>query len=106
MPTSKPPEEASPDIAADWLALRDDITKLTASVSELVRAEATATSDTVLGAVNDVRQKFSEQTTDVKDRLSGAGSDLETAIQRNPLMAMLIAMVAGLLIGLLSRPHK
>lgn len=106
MTSANPREDVSQDIAADLASLRDDIAKLTASVSELVRAEATATTNTVLGAVNDARQKFSERASEAQDRLSGAGSDVEATIKRNPLMAVLVAMAAGVLIGLLSRPHK
>lgn len=47
MPDTKPTEKASQVSAADLAALRDDITKLTASISELVPEQASATTNTV-----------------------------------------------------------
>jgi hypothetical protein len=47
MPDTKPIEKASQVSAADLAALRDDITKLTASISELVPEQASATTNTV-----------------------------------------------------------
>jgi len=47
MPDTKPIEKASQVSAADLAALRDDITKLTASISELVPEQASATTSTV-----------------------------------------------------------
>jgi ElaB/YqjD/DUF883 family membrane-anchored ribosome-binding protein len=106
MTNENPFAETSQNFAADLAALRDDITKLSSSVTELVRGQASATSDTVFGAVDSARQKLSETASDAKDRLTGAGSDLEATIERNPLIAVLIAMAAGLLIGLMSRARK
>jgi ElaB/YqjD/DUF883 family membrane-anchored ribosome-binding protein len=106
MPNIKPLEDASQDFAADLAALRDDIAKLTASVSALVRAQASATTDTVLGAVEQARRKLSEGAADAKDHVGTVGPDIEAAIERNPLTAVLVAMAAGLLIGILSRSRK
>jgi hypothetical protein len=47
MPDTKPIEKASQVSAADLAALRDDITKLTVSISELVPEQASATTSTV-----------------------------------------------------------
>ena len=47
MPDTKPTEKASQVSAADLAALRDDITKLTASISELVPEQASATTSKV-----------------------------------------------------------
>jgi ElaB/YqjD/DUF883 family membrane-anchored ribosome-binding protein len=106
MPNIKHLEEASQDFAADLAALRDDIAKLTASVSALARAEASSTTNTVLGAVDQARKKFTEGAANAQDRVGAVGSDVEAAIARNPLIAVLAALVAGLLIGILSRSQK
>jgi ElaB/YqjD/DUF883 family membrane-anchored ribosome-binding protein len=106
MPPHKPVEEASREIAADLAALREDIAKLTASVAELVQAEASATTNTVLGAVGDARRKLSESSAQAQDHVKSVGADLEAAIERNPLVAVLGAIVAGFLIGTLTRPGK
>ncbi|MEJ0094428.1 MAG: hypothetical protein WDN46_13610 [Methylocella sp.] len=106
MTNDKPFEEASHNFAADLTALREDITRLSASVTELVRGQASVTTESVFGAVDAARQKLSDGASDAKDRLAGASSDLEATIERNPLIAVLIAMAAGLLIGLMSRARK
>jgi ElaB/YqjD/DUF883 family membrane-anchored ribosome-binding protein len=106
MASNKPVEEAPQDFAADLAALRDDFTKLTSSVSEIIRTHTAATTNTVFDAVDNARQKISDTASKTQDRVAGASTDLETTIERNPLAAVLIAMVAGILIGLLSRGRK
>lgn len=103
MSNAKPLEDASQDIAADLAALREDIANLTASVSALLHAEASAKADTVLGVVERARQKISETAAEAKDRAATAAPDLEAAIERNPLTAVLVALAAGFLFGMLSR---
>src|ERR1700722_1062831 len=99
MTETKMLDESAQDFAADLAALRADIVKLTASVTNLVKAETAATTDNFYGAVDAARQKLSDGALEAKDRLSGASSDLEASIERNPLIAVLIAMAAGLVIG-------
>jgi hypothetical protein len=88
MATIKPVEEVSQDFTADLTALRDDVAKLTSSVSEFMRIESATTTST-----DNARQKIS-------------GTDLATTIEHKPMVAALIAMVAGMLVGLLSRGRK
>ncbi len=95
MTSSKPD-----DFAADFAALRADVAKLTSSVSELIRTHAAATTNTVFDAVDNARQKVSDTAGKAQDRVAGASRDLETTIEHNPLAAVLIAMVAGLFIGI------
>ena len=106
MTETKLMEEATRDVSADLNALREDISRLTETVTKLVKAEATATTDTVYGAVDAARQKLVDGASDARQRLAGASSDLEATIERNPLMAVLIALGAGLIIGLLIHARK
>ncbi len=106
MQMTKPIEEATQDFTADLAALREDITKLTMSVTDLVRSQATSTADTMLGAVDTARRKMSDTATDAQDRVTAFSSELEATIERNPLTAIGVAVGAGILIGLLSRPRK
>jgi ElaB/YqjD/DUF883 family membrane-anchored ribosome-binding protein len=121
MSSVKPVQEASQEFAADFAtlrndvtkeftadlaALRDDVTKLTSSLSEFIRTQTAATTNTVFDAVDNARQKISDTASKAQDRVAGASTDLETTIERNPLVAVLIAMVAGILVGLLSRGRK
>ncbi len=106
MQMTKPIDEATQDFTADLAALRDDITKLTLSVTDLVRSQATSTADTMLSAVDTARRRVSDSAIDAQDRVTALTSDLETAIERNPLTAIGVAVGAGILIGLLSRPRR
>lgn len=106
MASNKPLEEASQDFAADLAALRGDVAILTSSLSEIIRTQTAATANTVFDAADNARQKISDTASKAQDRVAGASTDLEATIERNPLSAVLIAMVAGILIGLLSRGRQ
>lgn len=106
MQMTKPIDEAAQDFASDLAALREDITKLTLSVTQLVRAQASTTADSMLGAVDSARKRISDTATDAQDRVTALSTDLEATIERNPLTAILVAIGAGILIGLLSRTRK
>lgn len=106
MANIKPVEEATQDFTTDLAALRDDVAKLSSSVSDFIRSQTTATTNTVVDAVDNARQKISDTAGKAQDRVAGASSELEATIERNPLAAVLIAMVAGILVGLLSRGRK
>jgi ElaB/YqjD/DUF883 family membrane-anchored ribosome-binding protein len=99
-------ERATHDLTADLTDLRNDISKLSASVLELVQNQAGAAKQQVLGAADEARQKFSAQTAEAKDRLSAITTDLENSIERSPFTAVLAGAIAGFLIGILIRPHK
>lgn len=99
-------EKASVDLTADLAALRDDISKLSASVLELVQQQAQSAKSQVLGAVDGARQKFAEQSADARDRLGALTSDLESTIERNPYTAIVAGAIAGFLLGILVRPAR
>jgi ElaB/YqjD/DUF883 family membrane-anchored ribosome-binding protein len=56
--------------------------------------------------VDNARQKISGAASKAQDRVTGATTDLEATIERNPLVAVLIALGGGILVGLLSRGRK
>ena len=106
MANIKPVEEATQDFSADLTALRDDVTKLTSSVSEFIRSQTVATTNTVADAVDSAKQKISDTASKAQDHMAGTSADLESAIERNPLAAVLVALVVGLIVGLVSRGRK
>jgi ElaB/YqjD/DUF883 family membrane-anchored ribosome-binding protein len=106
MASIKAVEEATQDFSSDLAALRDDVTKLTSSVTEFIRSHTAATSSNVVDAVGSAKQKISDTASKAQDRVTGASADLESTIERNPLAAVLIAMVVGLVVGGLSRGRK
>ena len=58
MANIKPVEEATEDFTADLAALRDDVAKLSSSVSDFIRSQTAATTNTVADAVDNARQKI------------------------------------------------
>ena len=105
MASIKPGKETSQDFAADLASLRDDVAKLNSSLSEFIRIHATST-NTVFEAADNAPQKISDTANKAHDPVAGATTDLETTIEHKPMVAALIAMVAGMLVGLLSRGRK
>ncbi|MBV8849870.1 MAG: hypothetical protein JOZ16_09850 [Methylobacteriaceae bacterium] len=113
---------------ADLATLREDFAKLSSSVADLVKLQANQASAAMRGAIGDARDRIASTTADAKDRLAGhaadaqgrimdkavdaqdrfmaATADFETAIERNPLVAVLIALFIGLLMGTLSRSRR
>ena len=128
--------QASEDFASDLAALRDDIARLTGSVSDLLRHRANDASnqaynifgqardkatkhasrarddfanrasdarDDLSNRASDLRDRLADHASDAQDRFGSISSDIETRIERNPLTAVVVAAIAGLLMGLLSR---
>jgi hypothetical protein len=59
-----------------------------------------------MDTVESAQQKFSDGASEAHNRFRGAGSDIEAMIERNPLVAMLAALSAGLLIGMMSGTRR
>ena len=121
-------QQSPGQISADLARLRDDFAKLSASVADLVKAQAGQASAAMRSAVGDARERLASSTAETRERLAGraadaqgrimdkaadaqdrfmaATADLEATIERNPLTAVLIALFLGLLMGALSRPRR
>ncbi len=123
------------DLSADFTALRDDVRRLTSLVSDLAgdgadRARGRVSDgvdqarDRMASTVDQARDRWSStmdgardrwsstadrlasQASGVSDRVRGAGAELEARVERNPLTAVMIAVVGGLLIGAMSRSRR
>ena len=99
-------KDVSKDFAENFASLRDDVAKLTTSITELVRSQASTTTGTVMEAVKGAGQKLSDSTTEAQNQLRGIGSDIEATIERNPLAAVLTALSAGLIIGMVTGARR
>jgi ElaB/YqjD/DUF883 family membrane-anchored ribosome-binding protein len=106
MASIKSVEDVTEDFGRALEALRDDIAKLTSSVSEFVSSQTTATTNKVVGAVDNAQKKLSDTASNVQDRVSGASAHLEATVERNPFIAVFVAMVAGLIVGMVSRARS
>jgi ElaB/YqjD/DUF883 family membrane-anchored ribosome-binding protein len=94
---------ASSDLTSDLAALREDIAKISAAVMDLVQEK---TANGVSNAVDGARQTLSNKAAEAQDKVSSISADVEATIERNPLVAVLIAALAGFVVGVLSRSHK
>lgn len=106
-------EKIARELSSDFLALRTDLRKLTGVVSDLANEQAESTRSGFSGAIDRARDRFSDtsdrftsQASQAGDRLRGAQADIETRIGKNPMTAVMIAVVGGLLIGALSRSRR
>jgi hypothetical protein len=52
------------------------------------------------------RQNLSDGAAEAQNRLRGVGADIEATIERNPFAAVLTALSAGLLIGMMSGARR
>ena len=96
--------KSSQDFAADLASLRDDVAKLNSSLSEFIRTHSATNSNTVFDAADNAPQRISGTANKAYDH--GTTTDVKTTIEHKPMVAALIAMVAGMLVGLLSRGRK
>jgi ElaB/YqjD/DUF883 family membrane-anchored ribosome-binding protein len=94
------------DFGEDLAALRADIAKLTTSVAELAKGQASSAASSMVDAIDQARQKVSDTAGDAQSRMKSAAGDLEASIERNPLTAVMIALVAGLVVGLFTRAAR
>ncbi len=117
-------EKLARDLSADFLGLRDDVRRLTDLVADLagssadqargrasdrvdqVRDRFSSTLEGARGRMSSAADRFAAQASDVTERVRGAGAELEARVERNPLTAVMIAVVGGLLIGAMSRARR
>jgi ElaB/YqjD/DUF883 family membrane-anchored ribosome-binding protein len=94
------------NISADLATLRADVARLSASVAELLRHEANQAQDRVKDVVGSAREQLANSATEAREKVRSASAELEATIERNPLTAVAIAMVCGLLLGRIGRDRR
>ena len=96
-------EGVTADIGSDLAALRRDIAHLAEAIRGLVAVQTEAAGVRLSGAMGDAKSKISNAADDAQNSVRAASGEIEAAIDRNPLTAVLIALVVGMFIGLISR---
>ncbi len=91
------------DTTVHLAALRQDIARLSESVSALLHNPAPGVAQHVSDAVDDAKAKLSSTAADVKSRVKVAGGEIEASIERNPLTAVMISFGVGVALGMMSR---
>ncbi|MDF2118970.1 hypothetical protein PY365_25710 [Roseiarcaceae bacterium H3SJ34-1] len=92
--------------AEDYNSLREDIAKLSDTVSKLVAKQAEEASAKVKDAMGSAKTVMSDTASKAQDRALSAGAEIEASIERNPYSAVLIALGVGVALGLLNRSRS
>jgi ElaB/YqjD/DUF883 family membrane-anchored ribosome-binding protein len=100
---SRSADDGAGDLAADLAALRRDVVRLGETLTALVQQQTQAAGHRVSEAVGDARDKIASTAADAQNRVRAVSGEIEAYVERNPLMAVLIALGVGLSLGLLSR---
>ncbi|HTZ71269.1 MAG TPA: hypothetical protein VMB71_11515 [Acetobacteraceae bacterium] len=98
-------ERPAAELSTDLAALRQDIGRLTDTISELVQHQARAAAAHVSEAMAEAKEHIAHGSADARGRLHAASGDLESSIKRNPVTAVLIAFAIGMSFGMFSRPR-
>lgn len=83
----------------DLTGLRDEVAKLSKSVADMLQKQAATTRDQVVDAVSSASEILSDAASVAKEKFVSVEADLEERIKGNPMMAVGIAVVVGVLIG-------
>ena len=102
---TKSTERTAGDLAADLAALRQDVARLTETMSTLVQHQTQAAGHRVSEAVDDVKVKIASTAADAQSRIRAASGEIGACIEQNPFTAVLIALGVGMSLGLVSRPR-
>lgn len=94
---------AKEDIADDLAALRRDIAHLTEAMRGLAEDKTQAAGLRLSEAMGDAKNKISNAADDASKQVWMASGEIEAAVDRNPLTAVLIALGVGIAIGLVSK---
>ena len=96
-------EPTAGDFATDLAALRQDVARLAATMSELLRNQTRAAGHRVFEVVGDARDMLSGTAANAQNHVGAARDALEARGGRHPLTMTLVALGVGLSLGLLSR---
>ena len=99
-------EDNAADIVADLAKIRDDIAKLSGAMGELLLKQASTAGDQVRDAVDGARASFASSSNDAQATMYKASADLEGKIERNPMTAVLVALAAGLVLGMSTHARR
>jgi ElaB/YqjD/DUF883 family membrane-anchored ribosome-binding protein len=86
----------------DLSQLRDDIARLTQTVSDLAQKQVAFSRDQVAGVVSAAGDSLSQSAAVAQDKFAAVEGDVEARIKRNPWGAVAVAGLIGLVIGKMS----
>jgi ElaB/YqjD/DUF883 family membrane-anchored ribosome-binding protein len=86
----------------DLSRLRDDIAKLTQTVTDLAQKQIASSRGQVAGVVGAAGESLSQSAAVAQDKFAAVEGDVEARIKKNPWGAVAVAGLIGLLIGKMS----
>src|SRR6202789_3615063 len=86
----------------DMSRLREEIAKLTQTVSDLAQKQVASSRDQVAGVVGAAGDNLSQSAAVAQDKFAAVEGDVEARIKKNPWGAVAVAGLIGLLIGKMS----
>lgn len=105
-PSNGASAHASQDIHEQLTALKDDIAKLTHTLSGLVKAQAGEAVSQVKQAAGDAAAAGSDLAARATQSVRTSSAEIEAYVERNPWSAVLIAGGIGMMLGLMNRSSK
>jgi ElaB/YqjD/DUF883 family membrane-anchored ribosome-binding protein len=100
------PNSVTEDPPVDIAALRQEIDQLSAKLGALLRDGADGAGHRIADAVGDTKDRLAGTAAEARQRFDAAGAEIESHIERNPLVAMLVSFGIGVALGVLSRPRR
>ena len=89
----------SHDVEGEFGAVKDDLAKLRADITNLSAAIKELTSDTVHDQIDSLKGRIDRLTHDAKNQGRQALDDLADHIEERPVSSVLIAFGVGILLG-------
>jgi ElaB/YqjD/DUF883 family membrane-anchored ribosome-binding protein len=89
----------SHDVEGEFSAVKDDLAKLRADITNLSAAIKELTSDRLHEQIDSLKGRIDRVTHDAKDQGRQALDDLADHIEERPVSSVLIAFGAGILLG-------
>jgi ElaB/YqjD/DUF883 family membrane-anchored ribosome-binding protein len=86
----------------DLSGIRDEIARLTQTVTDLIQKQTSTARDQVMDAVGAAGDNISHSAAVAQDKLVSLEADVGARIQKNPWSAVAIAALVGLLVGKMS----
>jgi ElaB/YqjD/DUF883 family membrane-anchored ribosome-binding protein len=108
--SNKSGDVTAADLSDELAALRADLSRLSDTMSGLVRSQANTAGAAMRGAMGDMRgamggarDQLSQAASQAQDSALGVAADLERRIEKNPLTAVLIAAGIGMALGMMNK---
>jgi ElaB/YqjD/DUF883 family membrane-anchored ribosome-binding protein len=100
------PEVDTSDMNEQLNALRNDISNLATTVSDIVKAQTASAASQVKGAATDAAATGARMAAQASQSIRSSSAELESYVERNPWNSILIAGGIGLVLGMISRSSR